>query len=56
MPGELILRGFAREAAVPLCLIFGKKSNWHPQADFKGATEVRGRLPSSSVERARGCP
>jgi len=30
MPGELIVRGFAREAAVSSSLIFGKKADGHP--------------------------
>lgn len=29
MPGELIVRGFAREAAVPSNLVFGKKADGH---------------------------
>jgi hypothetical protein len=30
MPGELIVRRFAREASVSSILVFRKKANWHP--------------------------
>ena len=56
MPGELIVRGFAREAPVPSSLIFGKKADGHSQAGFEIDTGTRARLPSNSAERARGRP